>query len=65
MSSFVPKHESLEEFYPTSTVKVQEGRWERLKDEFEKIFEERPTFIARSPGRVNLIGEAWLPTSSC
>jgi galactokinase len=32
-------------------------RWENLADEFVKRYGHPPTFIARAPGRVNLIGE--------
>ncbi|KAF7374322.1 Galactokinase gal [Mycena sanguinolenta] len=32
-------------------------RWDNLAEEFEKRFGKKPTYIARAPGRVNLIGE--------
>ncbi|KAJ7817770.1 Galactokinase [Mycena olivaceomarginata] len=32
-------------------------RWNNLAEEFEKRFGKQPTYIARAPGRVNLIGE--------
>ena len=32
-------------------------RYENLAKKFEKIFDKKPEFFARAPGRVNLIGE--------
>ncbi|TPX32796.1 galactokinase [Synchytrium microbalum] len=45
----------LEDIYPDTT--PQKPRYENLKTKFQKHFGCVPTFFARSPGRVNLIGE--------
>ncbi|KZT67489.1 Galactokinase [Daedalea quercina L-15889] len=39
------------------TAAVQASRWNDVAEEFEKRFGKKPAYIARAPGRVNLIGE--------
>ncbi|PVU85574.1 hypothetical protein BB559_006943 [Furculomyces boomerangus] len=54
--SLVPTAESLSDIYSEKI--VQRGvRYQKLVEQFEHIYGEKPTFIARAPGRVNIIGE--------
>ncbi|KAI0725570.1 Galactokinase [Fomitopsis betulina] len=39
------------------TASVQASRWNDVAQEFEKRFGKKPAYIARAPGRVNLIGD--------
>ncbi|TFY56944.1 hypothetical protein EVJ58_g7322 [Rhodofomes roseus] len=39
------------------TASVQASRWNDVVEEFEKRFGKKPAYIARAPGRVNLIGD--------
>ncbi|KAH9921854.1 ribosomal protein S5 domain 2-type protein, partial [Fomitopsis serialis] len=39
------------------TASAQATRWNDVVDEFEKRFGKKPAYIARAPGRVNIIGE--------
>jgi len=47
---------SLEEIYEEDLAGVQ-SRYSHLREQFEKAYGAPPTFFARAPGRVNLIGE--------
>ncbi|KAG9230676.1 ribosomal protein S5 domain 2-type protein [Amylocarpus encephaloides] len=53
----VPVAESLKEIYTDDAIPIQTGRWERLLKQFKSNYGNRPQFVARSPGRVNIIGE--------
>ncbi|OJJ51492.1 hypothetical protein ASPZODRAFT_148761 [Penicilliopsis zonata CBS 506.65] len=59
----VPQTESIAEVYATdeaSTTSVSpeiQARWKGLVTGFAKLYGQRPDFVARSPGRVNIIGE--------
>jgi len=53
----VPVANSIKEIYPEAAVASQKERWESLLARFEELYGEPPSFVARSPGRVNLIGE--------
>ena|SRR5579871_4345091 len=53
----VPVATSLKDIYPEDVIDVQTERWERLLQTFQKEYSNLPEFLARSPGRVNLIGE--------
>src|SRR6266498_2289323 len=57
--NFVPQinFSSLSEIYPESSLPAQITRYKKLIDTFETLYNRKPKFIARSPGRVNLIGE--------
>lgn len=58
MDEPVPVVDSLDALYPTEVLKLQMQRWDRLYKRFAEIFDgEKPQFVARSPGRVNIIGE--------
>lgn len=52
---------SLAEIYPSTSVDRESKRYRALKEKFQQTFGgtagAKLTFIARSPGRVNLIGE--------
>ncbi|KAL1671048.1 GHMP kinase [Schizophyllum commune] len=54
----IPIYTSLSELYDNlGTAASHAPRWNNLIDEFEKRFGGKPKYIARAPGRVNLIGE--------
>ncbi|KAG2175038.1 hypothetical protein INT43_006100 [Umbelopsis isabellina] len=55
--SYIPTYDSLDAIYDTSMVANQGARYQALVDKFEQQYNSKPEFIARSPGRVNLIGE--------
>ncbi|KAL4915313.1 ribosomal protein S5 domain 2-type protein [Aspergillus aurantiobrunneus] len=59
----VPQTESIAEVYATDDVSASAASPEHLKrfnglvSQFHKLYNQRPDFVARSPGRVNIIGE--------
>jgi galactokinase len=59
----VPQTESIAEVYATDEVSATTAAPEHLKrfnglvSRFYKVYNHRPDFVARSPGRVNIIGE--------
>ncbi|KAJ5827027.1 Galactokinase [Penicillium robsamsonii] len=59
----VPQTESIAEVYATddaslnSVAPEHQQRWTNLITQFNKTYNHRPDFVARSPGRVNIIGE--------
>lgn len=59
----VPQTESIAEVYATDDASAQslapeiKARWHALVSHFTKLYGHRPDFVARSPGRVNIIGE--------
>jgi galactokinase len=53
----IPYATTLDEVYPINQVEALRPRWNRLLQQFSKHYGHRPDFVARSPGRVNLIGE--------
>ncbi|KDQ52726.1 hypothetical protein JAAARDRAFT_40017 [Jaapia argillacea MUCL 33604] len=54
----IPIYTSLDEVYSSlGTATNHAVRWNDLAEEFENRFGRKPAFIARAPGRVNLIGE--------
>ena len=58
MDEPVPVVNSLDAIYPFEALKTQMQRWDNLYRRFAEIYDgEKPQFVARSPGRVNLIGE--------
>ncbi|KAI9608752.1 hypothetical protein H4Q26_004939 [Puccinia striiformis f. sp. tritici PST-130] len=48
---------SLDQVYTQASVKNQSRRWSHLVETFKDSFSLSPQFIARAPGRVNIIGE--------
>lgn len=53
----VPIAVSLKDIYPEDVIDLQTERWQHLLQTFKKEYGNLPEFLARSPGRVNLIGE--------
>lgn len=57
MAGPVPIARSLEDIYTSDALPTQTGRWNALLSQFKSIYGKSPEFVARSPGRVNIIGE--------
>ncbi|KAK1759251.1 ribosomal protein S5 domain 2-type protein [Echria macrotheca] len=59
MSGIVPTTTTLADVYPADADEVafQQQRWTKLVDTFAATHGHKPTFVSRSPGRVNIIGE--------
>lgn len=57
MPDQVPAVGSLADIYPPAAVAAEQARWRDLVVDFQKAYRQPPSFIARSPGRVNVIGE--------
>lgn len=57
MDEPVPTTDSIDPLYPTANLPSQRIRWQNLVKHFEDKYGGKPAFVARSPGRVNLIGE--------
>ncbi|KAJ6786576.1 hypothetical protein PWT90_10680 [Aphanocladium album] len=53
----VPLVKSLGDIYPEDALAQQSTRWNALYSKFQAAYGAEPTFVARSPGRVNIIGE--------
>ncbi|KAH8092569.1 Galactokinase [Cristinia sonorae] len=54
----IPLYTTLADAFPTSDIALKHAaRFNDLAQEFEHRFGHKPTYIARAPGRVNLIGE--------
>ena len=53
----VPVAQSMEAVYPPEAVQTQQKRWSRLFSRFSEVYGQSSEFIARSPGRVNILGE--------
>ncbi|KAI4115507.1 MAG: hypothetical protein LQ338_007850 [Usnochroma carphineum] len=57
MDESVPVTDAIDTLYPDANIPSQKERWRNLVEHFEDKYGEKPAFVARSPGRVNLIGE--------
>ncbi|KAF5016804.1 hypothetical protein F66182_11391 [Fusarium sp. NRRL 66182] len=57
MSGPVPVANALGDIYPASALSEQGPRWNKLLSKFESTYGHAASFVARSPGRVNIIGE--------
>lgn len=57
MSGPVPVAQSLGDIYPEEALAAQSKRWASLLSGFEAHYGHPATFVTRSPGRVNIIGE--------
>lgn len=58
MDESVPVVYEFSRLYPSEGLGEQEQRWNRFIDLFKEKYQNKsPVFVARSPGRVNLIGE--------
>ncbi|KAJ7698456.1 Galactokinase [Mycena metata] len=54
----IPVYTNLKDLYASLGTSLNHAeRWSNLATEFETRFGKKPTYIARAPGRVNLIGE--------
>ncbi|CAF9934831.1 MAG: galactokinase [Heterodermia speciosa] len=58
MDEPVPIITSLDALYPSESLVTQMQRWDRLYRHFASLYHSSsPQFVARSPGRVNILGE--------
>ncbi|KAG0317910.1 galactokinase, partial [Dissophora globulifera] len=57
MSELIPVIDDISILYSDPKLASARARWTELSIQFEKHYGRVPDFIARSPGRVNLIGE--------
>ncbi|KAL8740436.1 MAG: hypothetical protein Q9190_006863, partial [Brigantiaea leucoxantha] len=57
MDEPVPVFKTIDDLYPLANLASQRERWDTLISHFKERFDQPPQFIARSPGRVNIIGE--------
>lgn len=57
MDEPVPVASRIEDLYPSEAIATQKQRWNRLDALFNQTYEKPSQFVARSPGRVNIIGE--------
>ncbi|CAH0054314.1 unnamed protein product [Clonostachys solani] len=57
MAGSVPVAKALADIYPPTALPTQLPRWNDLLQGFEKKYGYRASNVARSPGRVNIIGE--------
>ena len=58
MDDPVPVMRDIADLYPQDALEAQRKRFDDLKAQFAYLYGGKaPDFIARSPGRVNLIGE--------
>jgi len=55
--AIVPEVTSLDEIYPVDVVLAQGKRWNSLLEKFQATYGRPAEFVARCPGRVNVIGE--------
>ncbi|KAJ7081882.1 Galactokinase [Mycena belliarum] len=54
----IPVYTNLKDLYASLGTSLDHAeRWSTLAEEFEKRFGQKPQYITRAPGRVNLIGE--------
>ena len=57
MDEPIPVNASLDALYPKDALESESRRWKSLVSIFNSSFGHKPAFVARSPGRVNIIGE--------
>ena len=57
MNDPVPVVKGIGDLYPQDDVVLQEKRYAKLLARFQELYDNRPDFISRSPGRVSIIGE--------
>ncbi|KAK0567128.1 galactokinase [Tilletia horrida] len=54
----VPAVKALSDIYPSAAALLEQGaRWDRVAQQFEQAHGRKPAFVARAPGRVNIIGD--------
>ncbi|KAK9449634.1 ribosomal protein S5 domain 2-type protein [Limtongia smithiae] len=66
VEDLVPAAHALTDIYPSGAISAhQAARWAALRDCFRALYDRPISFVARTPGRVNLIGEhidySWFP----
>lgn len=57
MAGPVPFARSLDQIYTADALPSQGKRWNNLLSQFQTTYNQPAEFVARSPGRVNIIGE--------
>lgn len=57
MAGVVPVATSLDDIYTPDALPTQTKRWDHLLSVFQSTYGHPAAFVARSPGRVNIIGE--------
>ncbi|RKF77593.1 Galactokinase [Golovinomyces cichoracearum] len=57
LSNLVPTTDSLHSIYTEDALPCQYKRWRALLAQFKSLYGNSPSFVSRSPGRVNIIGE--------
>ena len=57
VSMEVPTASSLRDIYPEDAIPAETKRWDSLLAKFKDLYGKQADFVARSPGRVNIIGE--------
>ena len=58
MDQLVPVASDVDVLYASEALPAERKRWDKLRQKFSDLYGGKvPDFIARSPGRVNLIGE--------
>lgn len=57
MPGSVPVADSLSDIYPNAALATEGPRWNNLLSTFDKVYGHKASFVARSPGRVNILGE--------
>lgn len=57
MALQVPIVQSIDQIYTHNALPAETARWSRVMGQFESIYNKKPSFVARAPGRVNIIGE--------
>lgn len=53
----VPTATSLRDIYDEDALPMETRRWDSLLAKFKNLYGKQAEFVARSPGRVNIIGE--------
>ncbi|KAF2717066.1 Galactokinase [Polychaeton citri CBS 116435] len=53
----VPTKTELVDVYPDDALETQTSRWGQLLRQFKETYGQPASFVSRSPGRVNIIGE--------
>lgn len=57
MAGIVPHASKIEEIYTHDAIPTQSPRWANLLSKFQSTYNMPAQYVARSPGRVNIIGE--------
>lgn len=60
----VPTTTTLRDIYPEDALPGETERWRTLLSTFKDHYGKEAEFVARSPGRVNIIGEVHMQVAS-